>query len=229
LKHQILNIDKSLIRINPEDISYLLGDGESGSALHTNGLTEQLIAKCYQIMNPGGGYLFSDAIPTEVKEEIAIEKHRFKTGKIIRNMFRGAEQYVLFIATAGPGPEELSRTLLNEGNYLEGYLVDLIGSVLVELVADQVQDNIKEMADSMGVHITNRYSPGHCSWDVDDQQKLFNLFPQGFCGITLSDSSLMSPIKSVSGVIGMGSSVSYRENTCEICSMKECIFRTPRP
>ncbi|MCK4750850.1 MAG: methionine synthase, partial [Bacteroidales bacterium] len=161
-------------------------------------------------------------------DEIAIEGMRFGTGSIIRNMLRGAEEYAFFIATAGPGPEELSASLINDGQYLEGYIVDLIGSALVELVADQIQDHIKEMADSRGMNITNRYSPGHCSWDVNEQKKLFDQFPKGFCGIALSDTSLMSPIKSVSGVIGLGSSVSFREYTCEICSMKDCIFRQPK-
>jgi len=98
----------------------------------------------------------------------------------------------------------------------------------VESVANQVQDHIRQLADQSGLKITNRYSPGYCKWDVSEQQKLFQLFPENCCGITLSESSLMSPIKSISAVLGIGSSVAYQEYTCEICSMKECLYRKTR-
>jgi len=36
-------------------------------------------------------------------------------------------------------------------------------------------------------------------------------------------------VKSASGIIGLGAKVVYRDYTCEICSMKECLFRRVRP
>ncbi|MCK7538940.1 MAG: hypothetical protein MZV63_52410 [Marinilabiliales bacterium] len=47
--------------------------------------------------------------------------------------------------------------------------------------------------------ITNRFSPGYCGWDVAEQHKLFSFFKDNFCGITLTESALMNPVKSVSG------------------------------
>jgi hypothetical protein len=35
----------------------------------------------------------------------------------------------------------------------------------------------------------------------------------------------MMPIKSVSGLVGAGADVKFRDYTCEICSMKDCSFR----
>jgi hypothetical protein len=96
-------------------------------------------------------------------------------------------------------------------------------------VANQIHQHIKNIAGVSGMKITNRYSPGYCSWNVSEQKKLFSLLPEGCCGITLSASSLMSPIKSISGIIGMGRSVEFKEYVCEICSMKDCIFRQITP
>ncbi|MCK5694244.1 MAG: methionine synthase, partial [Bacteroidales bacterium] len=89
----------------------------------------------------------------------------------------------------------------------------------------QIQEQVRNLAKELGLHITNRYSPGYCSWNVEEQQKLFSLFPKGTCGISLSESSLMSPVKSISGIIGIGAEVKYREYTCEICPMLNCQFR----
>ena len=140
-------------------------------------------------------------------------------------MLAGSESYVFLIATAGPGPETMARELLENGEFLEGYITDLVASALVESVANHLQDHIRQLAGQSGLKITNRYSPGYCKWDVSEQQNLFKLFPENCCGITLSQSSLMSPIKSISAVLGMGSSVAYQEYTCEICSMKKCLYR----
>ena len=76
-----------------------------------------------------------------------------------------------------------------------------------------------------GLNITNRYSPGYCGWDVSEQQKLFFLLPENCCGIRLTDSSLMLPIKSVSGVIGVGKTVRKTAYKCAVCDKEDCYLR----
>jgi hypothetical protein len=220
-----IQIDRCLLAVDPGEIHSLLVAPGSNVDPHALQLIESYIPACIESMTPQGGYGNFKALPSASKEEIAVEGTCFHSGKIIRNMLKGAEYYAFFAVTAGAGPEELARSLFLEGLYLEGYIVDLIGSALVDSVANQLQDQIRRRAEEMGMRITNRYSPGYCGWKVVEQQKLFGLFPEGFCGITLSHSSLMSPIKSVSGIIGLGPSVPFREYTCEICSMKNCNFR----
>jgi hypothetical protein len=48
------------------------------------------------------------------------------------------------------------------------------------------------------------------------------------CGVTLTDSSLMLPIKSVSGVIGVGPDVKKMDYTCGLCSFADCFRRKKR-
>lgn len=45
------------------------------------------------------------------------------------------------------------------------------------------------------------------------------------CGVTLTPSSLMIPIKSVSGVIGVGPNVRHLDYTCGLCDLKTCYKR----
>jgi hypothetical protein len=228
LSYTALNINKASIVPNPEDfLNHLSGNGEALDQ-HTLDLTTQLIEQCREVLAPQGAYVILEALPGNNTEEISIAESSFHTGKILVNMLKGARQYIFFISTAGSGPENLARTLIEEGQYLEGYIVDLIASSLAEATAQYVHDHLKELGARSGFKITNRYSPGYCGWKVNEQQKLFSLFPEGSCGINLSESSLMSPIKSVSGVVGAGAEVSFRDYTCELCSMKDCFFRKTR-
>lgn len=85
------------------------------------------------------------------------------------------------------------------------YIADAIGSVIAEKTADCMEIALDEYIHDRGWRHTNRFSPGYCGWHVSEQKKLFPLFPSAEpCGIRLTDSSLMLPIKSVSGVIGLG-------------------------
>jgi len=225
LDYTILKIEKKEINPDPDSILSYMPDKQDEIDHHTLELTKSLIVQCRKIMEPRCGYVALEALSLTDKDEIATPQVRFHPGKIIVKMLKGSEKFLFFMATAGPGPEQLSKSLMAEGQYLEGYLVDLIASVLAEAAAQYVHDHIRETQDLAGLNISNRYSPGYCGWEVSEQQKLFGLFPEGTCGITLTESSLMTPIKSVSGLVGAGEDVKFRDYTCEICSMKNCIFR----
>ena len=222
------DINKSNIQIEPEGIFKLLGDRQSPMDAHTMGLVKQYIPVCLEISSPAGAIAWVQAIESESIHKITIPGTTFHSGKIIGKMLHHSESYALFLVTAGPEPEKLARKLLAEGNYLEGYIVDLVASYIVESAADYLEEQVRVLAKKQGMLISNRYSPGYCSWNVEEQQKLFRLFPADCCGISLSESSLMNPVKSASGIIGIGSNVEYRDYTCEICSMLNCQFRKTR-
>lgn len=228
LKVHYTDIDKTRIQVVPGEILRLLGEQEEQIDLHAKELVEQAIMACLRVCSPKGAFVRTDVIQPDSAQVIKIPGITFKTGNIVQKMLRHSESYAFFLVTAGHEPEKLARSLLAGGNYLEGYVTDLVASALVDLVADQVEEQVRILAHEQGLLITSRYSPGYCSWNVKEQQKLFSLFPKACCGISLSESSLMNPVKSISGIIGMGTDVKYNDYTCEICPMKNCKFRKAR-
>jgi len=65
-------------------------------------------------------------------------------------------------------------------------------------------------------------SPGYCGWDVSEQQKLFSLVNDMRIGIKLTESSLMIPIKSISGLWGFGEKLKKKEYNCNKCEEAMC-------
>jgi len=218
-------VDITRIQIDSEEMLRILGEEQGEIDTHTSMLVKQYTKECLRVSSPEGAFIFVDALDCPSPEQIATRGITFDSGKIIHKMLLHSVNYALFIVSAGPGPENLARSLMSEGKYLEGYIADLVASALVDSAADQIQEQVRNFAQKQGVNITNRYSPGYCSWNVVEQQKLFSLFPEGCCGISLSESSLMSPVKSISGIIGLGPDVKYSDYTCEICPMGDCAFR----
>jgi hypothetical protein len=117
---------------------------------------------------------------------------------------------------------------VNDGDLLTGYVYDVIGSEIVETAADLMQADLASEMAKLGLKITNRYSPGYCKWDVEEQHKIFRFMPYNYCGIRLTPSALMDPVKSVSGFIGIGRDVRYNRYTCNLCDMKDCIYRNKK-
>ena len=149
----------------------------------------------------------------------------FDMGKIIERQLHGSEAYALFICTSGIEFEAYQQRLKQEGDMVRVFIADSLGSVIAEKCADQMERHLQESIDKLGWKHTNRFSPGYCGWHVSQQQLLFPLFDGHTCGVRLTDSSLMLPIKSVSGLIGLGKEVRRLDYTCGLCNFEKCYKR----
>ena len=149
----------------------------------------------------------------------------FEMGNIILRQLRGSEAFALFICTSGLEFEAYQQRLKEQGDMVRVFIADALGSVIAEKCADQMEKALQESIDKLGWKHTNRFSPGYCGWHVSQQQLLFPLFQGHTCGVKLTDSSLMVPIKSVSGIIGLGEKVRKLEYTCGLCDFKQCYKR----
>ena len=149
----------------------------------------------------------------------------FEMGNIILRQLRGSEAFALFICTSGLEFEAYQQRLKEQGDMVRVFIADALGSVIAEKCADQMEKALQESIDKLGWMHTNRFSPGYCGWHVSQQQLLFPLFQGHTCGVKLTDSSLMIPIKSVSGIIGLGEKVRKLEYSCGLCDFKQCYKR----
>lgn len=214
-----LSIDKKKIGLS---IGYVNGTLPS----HTEEIINEISTQLYDKMDIRAGYRIIDLYHSkEQPHGLLIGGKFFNTDKIITSQLKKSNKAAIFLCTIGNQMENWSKQLISEGDQVKSYLVDVIASGLVESTADCLHDHIGYEMEKYGWHKTNRYSPGYCNWSVTEQQKIFSFFPKNFCNIKLTDSSLMIPIKSISGVIGLGSEVNYAEYICDRCGIKDCTHR----
>lgn len=157
--------------------------------------------------------------------QVVSQQPDFDMGRIILRQLHGAEAYVLFICTSGMEFEAYQQRLKDAGDMVRIFIADALGSVIAEKTADRMEEHLQESIDKLGWQHTNRFSPGYCGWHVSQQQRLFPLFQGHTCGVTLTDSSLMVPIKSVSGIVGIGKEVRRLDYSCGLCDFKQCYKR----
>ena len=178
-------------------------------------------------LKPRFGFVTFDGgeLDTE-KKTLCIGGRLFNIGRIITSQLHGAEAYAFFVATSGTAFEQFQRRLEAEGDMVRVFIADSFGSVIAEKTADVMERWLQIFINSRGWKHTNRFSPGYCGWHVSQQQQLFPMLGEDRpCGIQLSSSSLMVPIKSVSGIIGLGANVKKLEYTCGLCDYAKCYKR----
>jgi len=176
-----------------------------------------------------GGYRILDCPEVNVKDgTVVCSSGHLHTGRKISGYMKGADRIALFLCTAGQRFTGLSHTYQQNGDFLEAFVVESIGSATVESAMDKVQQYLEEEMMERGKKITNRYSPGYCEWALSGQRDLFAYIGEHPTGITINESSLMQPIKSVSGIIGIGDEVRKRPYGCAICNSSSCVYRNIR-
>ena len=213
------------LQIQPGEVEELMGFEPGKSPDPFPELIKEGLNEAPSLCAIKGGFIIFEQVEVDrEKKTIRIKNQYFNPGKIIVSRLKNVTSAALFACTAGQKISIFTKRQTESGNELLAYVLDVIGSQIADKTVEKIQKQIAALVHESGMGITDPFSPGYCNWSVAEQQKLFSLLPAGFCGIQLSPSSLMHPIKSVSGITGIGTNCKQRGYQCEWCKDKDCIY-----
>jgi hypothetical protein len=137
-----------------------------------------------------------------------------------------SEQIAVFVVTAGGAISERARAAASAGKVLEAWALDALGSYAAEATADALSRYLEQRIGVSGA-TSQRYSPGYCGMAIGEQSALFRLVDASSIGVSLSESMLMQPLKSISGILGIGQPGAFGAagSPCELCQLKNCPMR----
>jgi hypothetical protein len=151
------------------------------------------------------------------------------TSPILAKVLEHCEEMVFFIVTIGSALEEEVAGLNDDNRLTEAYILDRLGSLTAEYAVNAFYDNVKRYYKNKGYSVTLRFSPGYCDWPITEQQKLFLILDADTIGVSLTESCLMHPRKSVSGVFGLfplaAGTTASAYNPCSHCGKRGCNAR----
>ncbi|MBK7710966.1 MAG: methionine synthase [Bacteroidales bacterium] len=226
MTHATFHFDYSDLNVDLKQIENVLGYGEGDDREIVNNVVKDLLNEPGLFRQIRAEYIIYDNIEfVSSDKSLNINGINFNINKILFGQLKKAGSLAVFLCTAGEDIGIRSRKAMSDGDPLTGYIYDITGSIIVDAATDLMQGELEKQISAQGKKITNRYSPGYCGWDVSEQHKLFRLVPDNFCGIKLTESALMDPVKSVSGIIGIGPDVRYNPYRCSLCDMKDCAYR----
>lgn len=212
------------LEIDKQVLFSLLGYPNGDLPEPFNSYLAEGLEEAARICQVKGAYVISENVRVS-SGTIEVDGVEFNVGRRIGRELKNSKGVAFVICTAGEKISNHSKQLMVGENPVLGYVFDLIGSQVAESAADLLQNELSQLFVSKGSKITNRYSPGYCDWNVAEQHQLFSFFPEGCCGIRLTESALMDPVKSVSGIIGLGPDVSFRNYMCDLCAQENCLQR----
>ncbi len=113
-------------------------------------------------------------------------------------VFKDAEKVAICICTIGPELEQEIKNLMEKNEMTRALILDALGSEAAEEVAIQSDRILAEKAREMNLWPSKRYSPGYGKWDIKEQRFIFGLLPAADIGVSLTESCMMVPRKSIS-------------------------------
>ncbi len=135
-------------------------------------------------------------------ENIDLGFCQVKSGNLQKNLME-CKYVVAFAATIGPAIDRLIKRYVKISP-AKALMFQAIGSERIEAVCDLFSKEAEKSAKQMYLRAHPRYSPGYGDLNLTIQKELFSALDcTKKIGITLNESFLISPSKSVTAFIGL--------------------------
>jgi hypothetical protein len=203
------------------------GTEEQAAGENTRRVLDEAVVEFRRLAEPRGIVAETDAA-----KFAAVYEGEGKNGhpSPLLEIFPAADALFLFVVTVGVPVGERIGALLDSGEYALAASLDAAASVGVELGGDCLDALLLKEAREAGRADAEtrvlRYSPGYCGWDITGQRALFARLKPDTIGVTLTESCLMEPLKSISGVAVMGpANIHMFEDDysfCTDCRTRDC-------
>ncbi len=216
---------RSKLKLDRKQLLSSIGYGDSVPPARVMSLADDYLENIHELIEPSFSYVIKDIIlvcgsSTVIEGPVVFES------EIVSRLLERCDKVAIFIVTIGSYLEEMIQCLAKDKLILQAAVLDAVGSRVVEVLADSVQDRIRQSVSIEGLSVSRRFGPGHCDWDVSQQEMVFRALNGNHAGVCLTDRYLMLPQKSASGITGIGPASEVEDyNPCHTCEKQDCSGR----
>ena len=214
---------KNLIEIDEREVLRYLQYKDQNIESNLSDKIKQCIKKTKEIINPRfvfRKYGIKKSKFYNKKNEIHLEgSNLILQSDDVYNLLLECDECILMSATLGLEVEREIRKLTYT-DLTKGIIIDACATTAIEEACDIVQDNIAKKLLKEDKYITYRYSPGYGDLSIEKNLDINNLLnSQKEIGLTVTDSGIMIPRKSVVALIGVShKGISNTKKSCENCN-----------
>ena len=206
-----------------EAVRYL-GYGNETADERTRGMISEAFLQLEETADPKSICRIFD-IGQNSEEGIEIGNLTIISHSLARNL-QGCDKAVLFGATLGAETDHLIRRA-SLTDMSRAVIQQACAATLLEEFCDEKQTELGEELEKDGLYLRPRFSPGYGDFDIHYQKQLMQILDCAkSIGLTMTDSYMMTPSKSVTALIGI-SPVKERCPVagCEACDKTDCEYR----
>ena len=183
-------------------------------------LVLQLIDSAKSVVAPAAVFRKS-YVGKKRDDGVVIDSVVFKS-QVLRRNLDGVGRVFPFVLTLGMAMDEIIQT---RGDILEKYLLDEVGNMILRKARGRFERHLRS---AFALDKISCMSPGSLQdWPIEQQKPLFSLLPgvENDLGVRLTESLLMLPRKSISGIY-FPSKTTFL--SCQLCPREICDGRKAR-
>lgn len=212
---EIIKSSSAEISIDPKEIAVYLGYYSAYN------VEKELVTECMSEFINAVGYRACIAkVPVVICDGVDLGFMKAESKSLKKNL-EGCDHAYILAATTGFDSQRLieRNSLLSP---IKGLVTDCIGSAAIEAFCDKINLSL-ENSD----FLRPRFSPGYGDLPIDCQKDIVEfLGTKKNIGLTLTDSLMMTPVKSVTAIIGIGNDKNKCTGPgCMICRKADCPYR----
>ncbi len=214
---EILKSAAAEITIDPKEVAVYLG------YYSANGIDEKTITDGISEFKSNSDFRACCAkVPVRITENgVDLGFMQVESESLQKNLDGCDEAYIL-AATAGINSQRLiERNAVVSP--IKGIVADCIGSAAIEAFCDKINLSLSDNPD----FLRPRFSPGYGDLCIGCQKKIVEfLCANKNIGLSLTESLMMVPKKSVTAIIGIGKEKKKcKGNGCMTCKTENCPYR----
>ena len=180
-------------------------------------LAEELVEHSQKLFDARALYKIC-YIDEKLEDAVKVDDLTFKS-KVLRKNLDAVERIFPYVVTIGPEFEEDVR---NCDDLLRKYYLDMLGTMAITSALAYLK---KHLQSKYALAKISFMSPGSLAdWPIEEQSPLFDLLgdTESSVGVKLTDSLLMLPAKSESGIFFPTETTFLN---CQLCPRKNCMGR----
>lgn len=212
------------LEIKQAEVYRYLGFGHNQPDEKTVRLVQESMEELERVVSPR---FFSRSFPLTHLKGGRLDFTCFQVESLdLSKNLKDCDRVILFAATLGAGPDLLARRY-GRLEMSRAVVLQAASAAMIEAWCDRKNEELKEEALKQGEFLRPRFSPGYGDFSLEYQKILTKVLETGkTVGVTLTDSLLMVPSKSVTAVIGAGRREDRDEKKgCGVCGKADCSYR----
>ena len=150
-------------------------------------------------------------------EDVKIEATQF-TSRVLAKNLEHVERVFPYVLTIGDLLENKAR---DSDRIASKLVLEAVGDLALGSALEYLQRHISEQH---ALNTTSHMGPGQLDWPIGQQKQLFSILGdvRGAIGVTLTESLMMLPRKSISGIV-FPTEVNFA--SCQLCQRSKCPSR----
>ncbi len=214
---EIIKSAAAEITIDPKEVAVYLGY-YSANGIDKKTITDSIL----EFMDNSDFRACLAKVPVKITENGVDLGFMQVESKSLQKNLDGCDEAYILAATTG-----ISSQRLIERNSvvspIKGIVTDCTGSAAIEAFCDKINLSLSDNPD----FLRPRFSPGYGDLCIDCQRKIVDfLCANKNIGLSLTESLMMVPKKSVTAIIGIGKEKNKcKGNGCMTCKTENCPYR----